>query len=156
MRGIGITFLFLTTFIFASSIPKVDIKTNSFQKIIKKDKNGKKIEKWVKVTKVVPGNIIKYVDTIKNESNITIENISVKHKIDKHLIFINNSIKSKEKIDTLFSLDGKNFFKAKDLYIEKNGKKYLATPKDYRAIKFNIKKLNPNSKTEIEYKVKIK
>ena len=149
--------LFLT---FANAKEKslVTIKTNSFQKIFVKDKNGKKSAKWVKATKVVPGDIVKYVDTIVNDSKQTLKSVKVINPIDKHLIYIAKSANSKAEYGLKFSIDGgKTFKEPSKLFItDKKGKKVLAQAKDYNALEFTVKEVPANSKVEVSFKTKLK
>ncbi len=148
----------LSTFIFAKENSGVSISVKSFQKKVVVNKEGKKIVKWDKVTKVVPKDIVKYVDTITNNTNSDIESVKVKNSIDSNTVLVKNSAKSNTKFTTLYSVDGgKTFAKPNELFIkDKNGKKKLATIKDYNAIEFIVDKVPAKSKVNIEYKVKIK
>ena len=131
------------------------IELSSYQKVVK-IKDGKKSIKWIKPTKVVPGTTIQYVNKITNLSNETIKSATLRNKIDKNLIFIPKSIKSNLEYKVKFSVDGKHFAPASKLEVVKNGKKHLATPKEYRAIEFNLINIPPNSKNKISYEVKVK
>jgi len=149
--------ILFSTFLNAKEKSLVSIKTSSFQKVFEKDKSGKKIKKWIKVTKVVPGDIVKYVDTIVNDSNQTLKSVKVVNLIDKHLIYIDKSTSSKEKYKLKFSIDGgKSFKEANRLFINKKGKKTLAETKDYNALEFIVQEVPANSKVELSYKVKLK
>lgn len=148
----------LTTFVFAKENSSVYITVKSFQKKVVVNKDGKKIVKWDKVTKVVPKDIVKYIDTITNNTNSDLESVKVKNSIDPNTILIKNSAKSNAKFKTLYSIDGgKTFAKASELFVkDKSGKKRLATIKDYNAIEFIVDKVPAKSKIDIEFKVKIK
>ena len=137
---------------------KIRITTTSYKEIVVKDKKGKKITKWVKPTKVVPKDIIKYVNTIINDSNKTLENVKVINPINKNLEYIANSAKSKVAFKVKYSVDNaKSFHEAQKLFIkDKNSKKRLAKAKEYNAIEFIVPKVLPHSKVDISYKVKIK
>ena len=149
--------LFLT---FANAKEKslVKIQTSSFQKIFVKDKNGKKSKKWVKAKKVVPGDIVKYIDTIVNDSNQTLKSAKVVNPIDKSLIFIAKSTNSTAKYELKFSIDGGNTFKEpSNLFVtNKKGKKVLAQAKDYNALEFTVKEVPANSKVKVSFKTKLK
>ena len=151
-----------TVLLFANANSKINnapvsLELHSYQKSIIVDKKGKKVVKWVKPTKVVPGSIIKYETIIHNDTNETLSEATITSKIDKNLVFIPNSIKSKLKYEVKFSADGKNFAPTKELKIvAKNGKKYMAKPKDYRAIKFKVFNIPPKSNSTISYQAKVK
>ncbi len=150
----GALFLSLSSLLFASG---VTIKTTSYKEVITKTKDGKKVIKWVKPTKAVPKDTIKIVDTIINDTNKTLTNVVVTNPIDKSLLFQKGSIKADTKTKTLFSIDNKSFKDANKLYIiGKDGKKHLATAKDYKAVQFIIEKIAPKSQQKIEFLTKIK
>jgi len=133
------------------------IELKSYQKSIVTTKDGKRVTKWVKPTKVVPGTIIKYVTSIKNNSNNDIKDAVVTSNIDKNLIFIPQSIESNLKYKVTFSVDGKNYAPAKNLkVVGKDGKKHLAKPSDYKAVKFDILNIPAQSKNTISYQAKVK
>jgi len=59
----------------AKSTSPVTVSTASYQQMpvrdkkgkIKRDKHGKPILKWVRATRVVPGTIVRYIDTVTNQ-----------------------------------------------------------------------------------------
>jgi len=150
-----ISLLTLSSYAKESLKNPVTITLKSYQQEISINKKGKRVTKWLKPSKVVPGSIIKYQSTITNSTNKTLKNATLMSKIDKNLIFIPNSIKSKLTYEVEFSVDGKHFAKPNKLQIVgKDGKKHLATAKDYRAIKFTLFDL-PKEAT-ISYQTKVK
>jgi len=135
----------------------VDITTHSYQKLLTVDKKGKKVITWGSVKKAVPGDTIKYVNSVKNNSDKTIENVSVKNKINPNLLYIPNSAKSSKPATVKFSVDGgKSFDLPKNLYVVKQGKKVPATYKDYNAIEWNINSIEANKSVNVEFQAKIK
>ena len=155
--AIAVTLLF-NSFANANSVSPVSITTKSYQVITVKDKSGKRVKKWVKTTKVVPGTIIKYVDTISNNTDNSLKDVKVSHPIDKNLLLIKGSENSKVKFKVLYSVDGgKSFNEPSKLFVkDKNGKEHLATVKDYNALSFVLSEVPAHSKVDIEYKVKLK
>jgi len=153
-----ILILAITLSAFATAKSAVNVVVNSYQEVAKKDKSGKVVKSWVKPTKVVPGTIIKYVDTITNDSNETIKNVKITNPINENLFLLKDTINSKAKYSVKFSIDGgKSFDEANKLFIKtKDGKKVLATYKDYNALMFNVDEIPVNSKVKVEYKVKVK
>ena len=142
----------------ASVDKEVKIFTTSYKKAIVITKNGKKAIKWLKPTKVIPKDTIKYVNTIVNNSNKALENVRIVNKIDKNVDYIPNSASSKVNFSVRYSVDNaKSFHPAKELFIvDKKGKKRSAQAKDYNAIEFVIPKVLPHSKINLSYQVKIK
>jgi len=153
----AVTILF-SSFVSAKGASPVSVTTNSYQEITVKDKNGKKVKKWVKASKVVPGTIIKYVDTIHNDTNTSLKDAKVSNPINKNLVLVKGSESSKVKFKTLYSVDGgKSFNEPSKLFVKaKNGKKRQATVKDYNAIQFILSEVPAHSKVNVEYKVKLK
>jgi len=131
----------------------LSIVTKSYQQIEVKDKSGharldkdgKPVIRWIKATKVVPGDIIKYVDTITNDTNQTLSNIEVKNPLNSNLLLVadtmgvshirssdsnltdeNTTTKYHEPVlDIKYSIDGgKTYKKSSKLWIkEPSGKK---------------------------------
>jgi len=150
----------------AEQKPVVSMSVASFQEIvvkdkkgkIKKDKNGKPIKKWVKASKVVPNDIIKYINTITNDKNESLANAKITNPIDPNLEFIADSAKSKAKFSAKYSVDGgKSFSEPSKLFVkDKKGKKIQAQAKHYNAIEFIVDEVPAKSKVEVSYKVKLK
>ncbi len=151
---IGTLLIVFSVNVYANS---VDIKTTSLKRVIVKNSKGKSEVKWVKPSKVVPKDIVKIVNRIINDTNNTLNNLKVTNPIDSSLEFQKGSVESKMKMKKLFSVNGKTFKRAKELFIiGKDKKKHLARAKDYRAVQFIIDKVAPNSKEIIEFLAKIK
>ncbi len=150
--------LFFVLGVYAKEITPVSITVHSLQKKTIVHKNGKKSVKWVKVAKVVPKDTVKYIDTITNNTNKTIDNIKIRNPINKNTFLIKNSEKSNMKFTVLYSINGgKTFAPSNKLFIKnKKGKKHLANVKEYNALEFTINKIPAHSKVNIEYQVKIK
>ena len=146
----------LATLTYAKEPSKITITTSSYQEVVKKDENGKLKKVWVKATKVVPGTVVKYINEVKNNSDTPLENVVVTNQIDPNLEYVKNSATSKG-VEVKFRVKGsKEFKKPNELYIVNNGKKRLALPKEYRAIRWSINKLKPKSTFKLEYKAKLK
>lgn len=130
----------------------VTIQTESFQQ----DQKSKK-DKWVKVDKVVPGTEIKYLNTVRNEGTELAEKLIIVNNVSKHVEYLGGTAKCDDSCNVSYSVDeGKTFDIPSNLYVEKNGKKVQAQPKDYTTIKWEIISLEKNKSTNVEYKVKIK
>lgn len=143
--GLGLSITLLAGISVAGN---VTIKTSS---LIKKDKE------WIQPKKVVPGKLIKYINTVENSGTEEIQNLEVINKIPKDLVYLSDTALCKSKCNILFSIDGKTFSKKSNLFIkDTEGKKVKAKASDYKAIKWQIKKLTGNSKTTVEYKAKVK
>lgn len=144
----------------------VSVTTASFQQTlvrdkkghIRRDKNGKPVRKWVRATKVVPGTILKYVDTVTNDTNQTLTHLKVSNPINKHLLFVADSAKSDVNFSVRYSVDGGRSYAAADklFVMTPQKKKRPAQPKDYNGIEFDIEAVPPHSQVAVEFKVKLK
>lgn len=158
--------LALTATVYAKGKPLVQMSVASYQQIIvknkqghiKKDKHGKPIKKWVKAKKVIPGHIVKYIDTITNDSNATLKNADINNPINKNLLFISGSVKSAAHVSVKYSVNGGKSFDVPDKLMVrgKDKKMHRAKEKDYNAIAFTIEEVPANSKVKVSYKVKLK
>ena len=143
--GLGISISLMTASAIAGD---VSITTSSF---VKKNK------KWVKPAKVIPGTVIKYVNTLDSKIEGETTALSIINEIPKQVTYVEGSANCESKCDILFSVDGKTFDKRQNLLIEnKKGKKVKAVASDYKSIKWIIKKLDGMKSTAVEYKAKIK
>jgi hypothetical protein len=147
----------------AKTPPPVSVTSQSYQMVAKKTKgkNGKikTVKKWVHATKVVPGTIIKYIDTVSNHTKKPLANLAIKNPINPHLIYVAKSASSETNATILFSVDGgKHFDVPKKLMIRdlKSGKKRLARPREYNAIQWTIASIPPESNTTVAFRAKLK
>lgn len=150
----------------AKETKALNITTASYQQIIlkdkngkaKKDKNGKLLKKWVKTSRVVPKDVIKYIDTITNNTDKEIANVKIRNPINKNLIFVADSAYSKVDMRVMYSIDsGKSYDKPSNLFVTgKDGKKHLAKARDYNGIEFDISSIPAKSKIKVEFKTRLK
>jgi uncharacterized repeat protein (TIGR01451 family) len=156
----------LTGALQAEEKPKISMETHSYQltvvknkkgKVVK-DKQGKPIKKWLTATKVVPGTIVKYVDTITNESDALLKDAKITNPINENLIFVEGSAASEVAFSVKYSVDGGKHYDvpAKLFVIGKDKKKHPAQAKDYNAILFNVDEVPAHSKIDVSFKVKLK
>jgi len=144
----------------------VTVTTQSYQQLPKRtkkgkiirDKKGKPILEWVKATKVVPGTVVKYTDTITNHTRETLQGLALKNPINPHLTYIADSAKCETNATILYSVDGGKHFDTPDkLYITGlDKKKHLAQPREYNAIQWTIARVPPESNVTVEFKAKLK
>jgi len=140
----------------------VTVTTASYQLVVKKvkDKKGKikKIKKWVKATKVVPGTVVRYVDTIHNSSADPLSTVAIKNPINEHLTYMADSAKAESNATITYSVDGgKHFATPSKLFVtDKKGKKHRAQPKQYNAIQWVIAEVPAKGTVKVEFKAKLK
>ncbi len=158
--------LLLTINVAAEQKPSVSMETHSYQlTVVKdkkgkvlKDKKGKPVKKWLKATKVVPGDVVKYIDTITNDSDEVIKDAKISNPINQNLIFVEGSAISKAKFSVTYSVDGGKRYAvpAKLFVIGKDKKKHSAQAKDYNAILFSVDEVPAHSKVDVAFKVRLK
>jgi len=155
--------LLLGTFAYAQKAKSpVTVTTASYQLVVKKvkDKKGKikKVKKWVKATKVVPGTIVRYVDTIHNSSADPLSTVAIKNPINEHLAYVADSAKAESNATITYSVDGgKHFAVPSKLFVtDKKGKKHRAQPKQYNAIQWVIAEVPAKGSVKVEFKAKLK
>ena len=150
----------------AEQKPAVSMATHSYQltvlkdkqgKVVK-DKKGKPVKKWLKASKVVPGTVVKYVDTITNDSDEALTDARVSNPINENLLFVEGSAASKAKFSVKYSIDGGKHYglPAQLFVIGKDKKKHQAQAKDYNAIEFVVAQVPAHSKVDASFKVKLK
>ncbi len=150
----------------AEQKPAVSVETHSYQLVtvkdkkgnILKDKSGKPIKKWVKASKVVPGTVVKYVDTITNESDEVLKNAKITNPINENLIYVEGSASSQAAFSVQYSVDGGKYYDVPEklFVIGKDKKKHPAQAKDYNAILFSVDEVPAQSKVDVSFKVKLK
>ena len=136
----------------------VEVTTASYQVKIVKDKHGKKVRKWVRATKVVPGTIVRYIDTVTNHTDQAMNNVAVKNPINPHLTYLAKSAKCETGCTVRYSVDGGKHFDvpAKLFVTDKKGKKHLAQPKHYNAVEWIIVTVPAGKSVQVEFKAKLK
>ena len=140
----------------------VTVTTASYQLVVKKVKTKKgkikKVKKWVKATKVVPGTIVRYVDTVTNSGEAPLSQVAIKNPINEHLAYVAHSAKAETNATITYSVDGgKTFDVPAKLYVtDKKGKKHRAQPKQYNAIQWVIAEVPAKGKVKVEFKAKLK
>ena len=143
----------------ALSVPvlaNVTIVTESYQKVY--DKKGKHYI-WKEATKVVPGNVVRYVNTVSNNGSKRAEKLVVTNHIPEHMEYVRATAKCQSRCTIDYSVDGgKHFAKPDKLYIKdpKTKKRRLAKAGEYTTIRWTIDKLDPKKSTTVEFKARLK
>ena len=156
----------LTVAIQAQEKTPVSMSTASYQQVVVKDKKGnvlkdkkgKPVKKWVKASTVIPGTVVKYVDTITNDTDEVLTDARVSNPINENLLFVEGSAASKAKFSVKYSVDGGKHYglPAQLFVIGKDKKKHQAQAKDYNAIEFVVAQVPAHSKVDVSFKVKLK
>jgi len=150
----------------AEEKPLIRMETHSYQLTVVKDKKGKivrdkqgkPVKKWLRATKVVPGTIVKYVDTITNESNETLKDAKIANPINENLLFVEGSAASEAAFSVTYSVNGgKHYDVPANLFVVgKDMKKHPAQAKDYNVVLFSVDEVPAHSKVDVAFKVKLK
>lgn len=131
---------------------EVTIKSESFQE---KKINGKTT--WIKATKVIPGAKVRYINTISNETSEVASNLMATNVISEFMSYVDGSAECKTPGEVLFSVDnGKTFDVPKNLFVVENGKKRVAKPSEYSAIRWSVKALDAGATEECGYEAILK
>lgn len=144
--------LLLTSFLHA----EVLITTASYQKIY--DKSSKK-RKWVRAKKVVPGNIVRYINTVTNQESETAEKLTVINNIPEHMEYVKGSARCRGRCKIIFSVDGgRHFATPRKLYVKdrRTKRRRRARANEYTTIKWIISRLGAGKRTTVEFKARLK
>lgn len=132
----------LSAFVMADA----SISSASFQ-----EKKIGKETKWVKATKVVPGTKVRYVNTVSNNGSEIATNLVITNAVPKHMNYVGSSAKCGKQCSILYSIDGKNFDLPANLTVVDKGKKRVALPSEYSAIRWTIAQLSGKQKDTVQY-----
>ncbi len=144
----------------AKKVAPVSVSTASYQaKRIKDKKTGKVVTKWVRAHRVVPGTVVRYIDTVTNRTDKPLKNVAIKNPINPHLTYVAQTAKCATGCRIYYSVDGgKHFDVPEKLFVKdlKTGKRRPANPKEYNAIQWVIDEVPAESNTTVEFKAKLK
>ena len=125
---------------------------------------NKKVKKWVVKENVVSGDVVKYVNTLKNSGDRTAADLIIISNIPTDVIFLNKSAKCSDKKGCSITYSvGKNkkFDNPKNLKVkvfnnEGEEVKKTAKPADYVKVRWVVKELKPNASIELFYRGKVR
>ncbi len=119
--------------------------------------DGKKVQKILPATKVLPNTMLLYTNTFTNISDVPADNIKLINPIPKHTLYQTGSAHGKN-TDITFSVDGgKHWAKPEALTVlDKDGNAIPATAKDYTHIRWiYMKNLAPAEQQNVTFKSKL-
>lgn len=135
----------------------VSISSSSFQETLKVSPSGEKVKTWEKATKVVPGTVIRYVNTLLNSGTQVATKLVVKNPIPKNMLYVANSATCSSECTVSYSVDGgSSYYQASELYVGLGEKRHLAKASDYTNIQWVVSRLNATSQSSVEYKALLK
>ncbi len=157
MVFVGALLLSVTAF----AAPQVSMEVIAEKEIVEVDKKGKKVTKRVVAEDTVPGDVLFYTIRYKNTGDEAATNITVNNPIPQGTTYRAKSAWGQEG-EIFFSIDEKAdnqvFKKASQLsyqITDKDGKaeKKVASPEQYRSIRWVIAEIPENGKGEVGFSV---
>jgi uncharacterized repeat protein (TIGR01451 family) len=134
----------------------IRLANKAMKQVIAINDKGEREVSFVEPTTVIPGDVILYTIEFENISNEEAANIVIDDPVPNNSLYRDGSAAG-ENAEIMFSLDGKKFDVAENLFVEDNGAKRLASAKDYRSVRWIIKQaLKPGEKKTVSFKTEIK
>jgi len=149
--------LFMSSSLSAEDNGTVKMVSTSYQLVMVKDDDGNLVETWPKAAKVIPGTILKYIDTVVNTTDDNITDINISNPINKNLVYIDSSADSELNSTILYSIDGGKSYDIPDnLKVGEGDDERKAYPEEYNAILWSIEEIPHDSNCSLWFKVKLK
>jgi uncharacterized repeat protein (TIGR01451 family) len=135
----------------------VSISSTSFQEQVKVSPSGEKIKEWVKATKVVPGTIIRYVNTLENSADKRAKKLVVNNPIPENMEYVAHTATCEGTCSISYSIDGgKSFNQPEELFIGEGKDRHMAMASEYTDIRWIIDTLDAKTQSTVEYKARLK
>lgn len=147
----------LTTAASAASKGHINVDSKAHKLVSYVDQSGKKQNKLLPASKVLPGEIVQYSTNFTNISKKPADNISITNPIPKHTTYLANTAEGKN-CNIVYSIDGgKNWAKPEQLKIKNSeGKLVTAKASDYTHIRWVYQgDLEPEEKKTVSFRVKL-
>ena len=133
----------------------VEIVSGSYQLVMVKDENGTLVETWPETTKVIPGTIVKYINTIANGSDDNITEVNVTNIINPNLIYLVDSAVSELNATILYSVDnGKSYDEPDNL--KTGDDNHTALPEEYNGVLWSVDEIPHDTNCSVSFRVKLK
>ena len=143
--------------IMSMSQANVSINSSSYKEQVKVTPNGEKVKEWVKAEKVVPGTVIRYVNTLNNSGNKPASTLVVSNPIPKNMEYVSDSAVCSSSCSVSYSIDGGiNYGQAEELYIGVGEERHLAKASEYTDIRWVVDSLDAGLQSSVEYKARLK
>jgi len=135
----------------------VSINSASFQEQTKITASGEKVKEWVKASKVVPGTVIRYMNTLNNDGAKSATKLVIKNPIPKNMEYVANSASCSSGCVLSYSVDGgKSYKQPEKLYLGEGKERHLAKASEYTDIRWVVDSLGANAQSSVEYKARLK
>ena len=135
----------------------VTINTASFQEQTKVTASGEKVKEWVKASKVVPGTVIRYVNTLDNSGDKSARKLVVNNPVPENMEYVANTASCQGSCVISYSVDGgKTYKQPEELFLGVEEKRHLAKASEYTNIRWVVAQLDASSQSSVEYKARLK
>jgi len=135
----------------------VSINSASFQEHTKVNANGEKVKEWVKASKVVPGTVIRYVNSLENSGDKSATKLVVNNPVPENMEYVANSASCESGCSLSYSVDGgKTYKQPEELFLGVGKEKHLAMASEYTDIRWVVDALAATSQSTVEYQARLK
>ena len=153
MKKLVMTSALLLTMVQAN----VSINSASFQEQTKVTQSGEKVKEWVKASKVVPGTVIRYVNSLENAGEKSATKLVVNNPVPENMEYVANSAACASGCSLSYSVDGgENYGQPESLYLGVGEERHLAKASEYTNIRWVVDSLAASSQSSVEYKARLK
>jgi len=153
MKKLVMTSVLLLTMVQAN----VSISSASFQEQTKITASGEKVKEWVKASKVVPGTVIRYVNSLENSGDKAATKLIVNNPVPENMEYVANSTSCAGACLVSYSVDGgEHYAQAEALYVGVGQERHLAKASEYTNIRWVLDSLDTSSQSSVEYKARLK
>lgn len=150
---ISLVILSLTAMTYAN----VSITASSYQEQTVVSQDGEKSSEWVSAKKVVPGTVIKYVNSLNNSENKLATKLVVTNLVPDNMEYVADSASCQTGCVLSYSVDGgKSYRQPSELFVGAGEKRHMANAREYTNIKWVIEQLKAKSQSNVEYKARLK
>jgi uncharacterized repeat protein (TIGR01451 family) len=153
LRGLVLSIIATTALTMASTGDSISMKTTAFEEVIQ-TKAGKEVKVLKVLKKAIPGDVVTYINKITNPTDKEAKDLSVINEVPEHTNFVANSV-SCNGCTVFYSIDGKEYKKASELFIKDDGVRRLAKAEEYSHLKFILSSLGAKSEVDVKFKTKI-
>jgi len=135
----------------------VSISSASFQEQIKVTPSGEKVKEWVRASKVVPGTVIRYVNSLYNNGDRPATKLVVNNPIPENMEYVANTAVCATRCMVSYSVDGgRTYNQPEELFLGVGEERHMAKASEYTHIKWVVDALAATSQSTVEYKARLK
>ncbi len=136
---------------------EVTLKTEMFKVVEVQQDNGSSKLEWVNADSIVPGDKVGYRIIVENKGDKNADDIVLNNPVPENTVYVDGSARGANST-ILYSVDsGKSFNIPTKLFIEKNGKKLVASAKDYSNLRWILNQpVKAGEKASVQYVVQVK